>query len=197
MKAKKAKKEARKALSDERYQHTLAVADAAVKLAKRFGEDTEKAELAGLLHDICKEMNKPDLLQMIRGSDTIEKTNLGDCPSVWHSYAGAEYVKEKYGLDEHIASAIRCHTTGKANMNLLEKIVFLADFISEDRINEHKDEVITILFDGRKQEHTLDLAVYVTIKKQLQHLVNQNRIIHYDSIEAYNYLADNLTIIGE
>jgi len=185
-----AKELAREKLSDERYYHTECVAAKAKQLALQFGEDVNKALIAGYLHDIAKEFEKADLLQMLEASDIIEHDNLLDCPSVWHGHAAAVYLKREFGIDEEIASAICYHTTARANMSLLEKIVFLADCISDDREYEYLDEIKDILTtESVSNDNFLDEALLFTIRKQIERLTKQNRQIHYDSIKAYNYLA--------
>lgn len=188
MTVEEAKEEARKTLSDERYEHTQCVADMAKKLAKRFGENEEKALVAAYLHDIAKEFEKADLLQMIEHSDIIELEILKKCPSVWHGYAGAIYAKETLLVDSEIADAIRYHTTGKARMTLLEKIVFLADCVSEERDYSYLKEARNILFAKEPKDSTLDEAILFILEHQIERLTEEGKQIHPDSTRAYNFL---------
>ena len=94
-------------LSEKRYKHTINVKKMAVKLAKRYGADEEKAALAALLHDSAP---------------------------VWHGYAASVLCQTQWGVtDPEILSAIECHTTGKQNMSLLDKIIYMADMTSAER----------------------------------------------------------------
>lgn len=121
-------------LSKKRYTHSLNVADAALKLAEKYGADIEKAYLAGLVHDICKEVPTDEQLAMAQkcrqGIDETEQK----IPALYHAAAGSWYGENVLHIhDEDILNAVRYHTTGRAGMSRLEECVYLADLISEDR----------------------------------------------------------------
>lgn len=130
----KARRLAKKRLSAKRYQHTLNVRRMAVKLAKRWGADPEKAALAALLHDTAKELPREEMLQILN-DNAIMAENAQNRPSpVWHGICAAILAQTQWGVeDEAVLSAIRCHTTGKPGMSLLDEIVFLADMTSAER----------------------------------------------------------------
>ena len=130
----KARRLAKKRLSAKRYQHTLNVRRMAVKLAKRWGADPEKAALAALLHDTAKERPREEMLQILN-DNAIMAENAQNRPSpVWHGICAAILAQTQWGVeDEEVLSAIRCHTTGKPGMSLLDEIVFLADMTSAER----------------------------------------------------------------
>ena len=130
----KARRLAKKRLSAKRYQHTLNVRRMAVKLAKRWGADPEKAALAALLHDTAKELPREEMLQILN-DNAIMAENAQNRPSpVWHGICAAILAQTQWGVeDEEVLSAIRCHTTGKPGMSLLDEMVFLADMTSAER----------------------------------------------------------------
>ena len=130
----KARRLAKKRLSAKRYQHILNVRRMAVKLAKRWGADPEKAALAALLHDTAKELPREEMLQILN-DNAIMAENAQNRPSpVWHGICAAILAQTQWGVeDEEVLSAIRCHTTGKPGMSLLDEIVFLADMTSAER----------------------------------------------------------------
>ena len=130
----KARRLAKKRLSAKRYQHTLNVRRMAVKLAKRWGADPEKAALAALLHDTAKELPREEMLQILN-DNAIMAENAQNRPSpVWHGICAAILAQTQWGVeDEEVLSAIRSHTTGKPGMSLLDEIVFLADMTSAER----------------------------------------------------------------
>lgn len=130
----KARRLAKKRLSAKRYQHTLNVRRMAVKLAKRWGADPEKAALAALLHDTAKELPREEMLQILN-DNAIMAENAQNRPSpVWHGICAAILAQTQWGVeDAEVLSAIRCHTTGKPGMSLLDEIVFLADMTSAER----------------------------------------------------------------
>ncbi len=130
----KARRLAKKRLSAKRYQHTLNVRRMAVKLAKRWGADPEKAALAALLHDTAKELPREEMLQILKDNAIIAENAQNRPSPVWHGICAAILAQTQWGVeDEEVLSAIRCHTTGKPGMSLLDEIVFLADMTSAER----------------------------------------------------------------
>lgn len=130
----KARRLAKKRLSAKRYQHTLNVRRMAVKLAKRWGADPEKAALAALLHDTAKELPREEMLQILNDNAIITENAQNRPSPVWHGICAAILAQTQWGVeDEEVLSAIRCHTTGKPGMSLLDEIVFLADMTSAER----------------------------------------------------------------
>ena len=128
------KKIIREKMGDFRYTHSLNVAEEAVTLAKLYGGDERKAYTAGILHDITKELSKEEQLQLFKDGgiilDDVQKT----APKLWHSISGSIYIRLRLGIDDpDVINAVRYHTTGRAGMSLLEKIIYTADFTSAER----------------------------------------------------------------
>lgn len=121
-------------LDQGRFEHTLGVCYTCQALAMRYGCDLRKAELAGLLHDCAKRFDNETMLKKCRKRNIpVSESELRD-PSLLHAKLGAWYACEKYGVeDEEILSAIACHTTGKCAMSLLDKILYVADYIEPGR----------------------------------------------------------------
>ena len=106
----------------------------AVKLAKRYGADEEKAALAALLHDSAKELPKAEMLQIFADNAIIAKNAAKRPAPVWHGYAASVLCQTQWGVtDPEIYLPIECHTTGKQNMSLLDKIIYMADMTSAER----------------------------------------------------------------
>ena len=123
-------------MGDYRFSHSVNVAKEAKKLAKHYGADENKAEIAGILHDITKEMPKEQQLQIIIDSGIILDNVQLHAPKLWHGMSGSIVVRDELGIDdEDILNAIRYHTTGRAGMSLLEKVIFTADFTVSDDLN--------------------------------------------------------------
>ncbi len=182
MTSEEAKKIARNHLSDKRYEHSCNVARAAAKLAKKYGADEETAKIAGYLHDILKERPKSDLLKMIEAFDIIDGNEISRCPSLYHAFAGGIYVQKELGLSQEIADAVSYHTTGRAGMTVMEKILYLSDYISADR-----------KFDGVERIRNLakkdpDRALFEALRDQIRFLADSGSYIDRHSIEAYNDL---------
>ncbi len=129
-----AQKLAHKTLSPKRYRHTKNVAQMARSLALCWGQNPAKAQLAGWLHDIVKEKPKEELLQILAGDGIIAKSVLERPVPVWHGPVGALYARDTLGVrDEAVLSAIACHTTGSADMSVLDKVLYVADAVSAER----------------------------------------------------------------
>ena len=168
-------------LNEKRYYHSLCVADEAKRLAEKDGGDIEKAYLAGLLHDITKNAPDEEHLQIFKQFGIILTDIEQNAKKLWHAMSGALYVKNILGIsDPEIIDAIRYHTTAKADMSLLAKILYLADFTSKDRDYEDVDVIREYV------DESLGKAFVYALQYSITDLVNQGRAIHPDTVEAYN-----------
>lgn len=118
-------------MSERRFKHVLGVEETAIALAEQFGESPEKASIAALTHDYAKERSDEEFQLAIERGNYANKTELlkyGN--AIWHGLVGAEFVARELNIsDEEILNAIRLHTTGAAEMTLLDKIIYVADYI--------------------------------------------------------------------
>ena len=123
----------KKVLSEKRYNHSLGVMKKAEELAKIYKIDVDKAKLVGLAHDIGKELPKEEMLEYVKENnievDSVEEVNVG----LLHAKIGADICKKKYGFSQDMQNAIKYHTVGNENMDLLAKIIFVADKIEDGR----------------------------------------------------------------
>lgn len=180
------KKNIKSMMSESRYNHCVNVSKEAVKLAKRYGGDEEKAAVAGILHDITKEMLKEEQLQIMLDSGIILDDIQKNAPKLWHGISGSIYIKKHFGIeDEDILNAICYHTTGRAGMSLLEKIIFVADFTSEDRTYKG---VATMRKKSRK---SLESAMLYGFKFTFSDLSSRELAIHPDELACYNEIVLN------
>ena len=171
----------RQRLNEKRYYHSLCVADEAKRLAEKYGGDIEKAYLAGLLHDITKNAPEEEHLQIFKEFGIILTDIEKNAKKLWHAMSGALYVKNILGIsDPEIIDAIRYHTTAKADMSLLAKILYLADFTSKDRDYEDVDVIREYV------DESLGKAFVYALQYSITDLVNQSRAVHPDMVEAYN-----------
>lgn len=168
-------------LDEYRYHHSLCVADSARALAKKYGADAEKAYTAGLLHDVTKNASKEEHASLCKKYN-LELTPLeATSPKLWHAMTGALFVEYELGVsDEEIITAVRYHTTGRANMSLLEKVIFTADFISADRSYSGVEEMRVFA------QNSLEQAMLEGLKFTIKELMDANRAIHPDTLSAYN-----------
>lgn len=174
-------------LDDYRYYHSLCVADEALRLAVKYGLDAEKAYIAGLLHDITKNFSSEEHLKLIDDFGII-LSDIEKCSTkIWHSITGSEYVKRVLRFnDDEIISAIRYHTTAKADMSLFEKIIYLADFTSADR-NYPDVDVMRNLVDIDPNK-----AMAYSLGYTIKDLVKKEAPIHPDTFLAYNQIVLSL-----
>lgn len=169
-------------LSKKRYTHSLNVADAALKLAEKYGADIEKAYLAGLVHDICKEVPTDEQLAMAQkcrqGIDETEKK----IPALYHAAAGSWYGENVLHIhDEDILNAVRYHTTGRAGMSRLEECVYLADLISEDRTYKDVGRMRRLAFED------INGAMLEAARFTLSDVIAKGSFIPENSMQTYNY----------
>ena len=171
----------KKRLSKKRYTHSLNVADAAKKLAELYGVDKDRAYIAGLLHDICKEDDaEVQKRLMLKGNMSLSGAELSS-KALWHGPAGAYYIKTELEVqDEEIISAVRYHTIGRPGMSRLEEIVYLADLISEDRDYKDVDKMRKLAFSD------LDKAMYEAVCYSLLTAVKKQNYIPEGTLELYN-----------
>ena len=173
-------------MSENRYNHCVNVSKEAVKLAKRYGGDEEKAAVAGILHDITKEMPKEEQLQIMLDSGIILDDIQKNAPKLWHGISGSVYIKKHFGIeDEDILNAICYHTTGRAGMSLLEKIIFVSDFTSEERTYKG---VATMRKKSRK---SLEDAMLYGFKFTFSDLSSRELAIHPNELACYNEIVLN------
>lgn len=167
-----------------RLRHSFAVADSARALAERFGGDADKAYFAGLLHDVMKDTPKPDmLLFMEQAGVTLTPQELYNA-KLWHAIAGEAYLRTKLGVtDPDILSAVRYHTTGREEMSLLEKIIYVADYISADR-EYHGVKKMRAL-----SQRSLEDAMAFGLSFTIGDLARKGKLIHPDSVACYNRIC--------
>lgn len=176
-------KKLEKKLKKERYTHTLGVMYTAGSLAMCHGEDIETAMTAGLLHDCGKLPSIEEQLELCRKYQITLTEAEQEIPALIHARLGAYLAKEKYAIhDRRILDAILYHTTGKPNMNLLEKIIYLADYIEPGR------RMIPGLPEVRKLSFTdIDHAVCSCSKLTLGFLERMGRAIDPMTRQTYEY----------
>ncbi|MCL1948479.1 MAG: bis(5'-nucleosyl)-tetraphosphatase (symmetrical) YqeK [Turicibacter sp.] len=165
-------------LKPKRYEHTLRVADESARLAKLYGADSQLAKTAGYLHDIAKNLTDEKLAAMLR--DGGEAGYLGYSPYVWHAPAGALFSKEHCQVhNKDILDAIKYHCTGRAEMGLLESIVFLADYIEPNRKQPGVEEIRKVA------ETSLEAAIAKTLANTVAYLKAKGEELHPDTLKAY------------
>lgn len=169
-------------LTSQRYYHSLCVMEEAVKLAPMLSADTEKARLAGLLHDITKNTPTEEQFAIIENANVtltaLERTS----PKLHHAISGACYIENELKIsDREILDAVRYHTTARANMTALDKVIYMADFISADRDYDGAEELRNLAYEN------FDEAMTVAVAFTVNELVEKRAQVHPDTIAAWNY----------
>ena len=173
-------------LSPKRYEHSLCVADEAKRLAEKYGADTDKCYLAGLLHDITKDYSRVEHLKIFKAFDIILNVVETNSEKLWHAISGSAYLKYVLAInDDEIIDAVRYHTTAKSDMSLTSKILYLADFTSSDRDYEDVDIM------REKVEISIEEAMLYALKFSITDLVERNKAVHQDTVLAFNQIVSN------
>jgi predicted HD superfamily hydrolase involved in NAD metabolism len=182
----KMQRKLKKELDEDRYRHTLGVMYTSAALAMCYGIDLEKAQVAGLLHDCAKCIpNEKKIKLCEKHHIPISRVEQG-APFLLHSKLGAYLAETKYEVkEEDILQAITWHTTGKPEMTMLEKIVFLADYIEPMRWKaSNLQEIREIAFQD------LDRAVYMTLRDTLRYLEKGSGEVDDMTRTAYEYYKE-------
>ncbi len=169
-------------LKPNRVKHVLGCRDTAVALALRYGADPTDAARAGILHDITKALDGPLQLTLCQaygvGLDSFSQNN----PKTLHALTGSLVARRVFGENDAVVSAIRCHTTGKANMNLLEKILYVADYMEPNRDFPGVERLRELAFTD------LDGALRLGLEMTLHLLEQKGSTVSPESREALAYL---------
>ena len=171
-------------MKSARFKHSKNVAKEAVRLAKKYGADAEKAEIAGILHDATKESSEDEQMKLIEKAG-IELTPLErSSHKLWHAISGAAFVQVELGItDPDIINAIRYHTTGRSGMSLLEKVIFIADFTSAERDYDGVDKM------RKAADKNLDEAVLEGMAFTISDLAQRKLTIAPDTFMGYNEVS--------
>ena len=180
------KKKLRGLLSEKRYEHCLAVAKTAVRLAKIHSADPKKAETAGLLHDCAKRMSNEVLLACSKRLklpvDKVESLQ----PKLLHSFVSAYTAKKDFGIkDKDTLNAIAHHTSGRIKMSKLEKIVYISDHIEPGR----KYRNVSKMRAAAKKN--LDRAIVLVSSEMMKYLLQKGVPIFAQTLMTRNYYLNN------
>lgn len=184
MNYKQMKKILEEMMPNARLKHSINVSKCAVKLSKIYKYDKEKAAIAGLVHDCAKYFTNKQI------EDYIKKFNIELDPlevnntSLSHSVIGSYVARDIFNIeDEEIINAIKYHTTGRENMCLLEKIIYMADLIEEGRNFPKVEEMRNLAFNGKLEE-----ALILSFNNTIKFVIDNNQLIHPRTVRARNYV---------
>lgn len=169
-------------LTPKRFKHSLGVADTAVKLAEKNAISTEKAYLAGLVHDYARELPKQELLTLAVQVGEDDPVSLAS-PETLHAPVGSFLIEQELGIsDQEILLAVASHTLGRRKMGKLEQIIYLADLIEPNRKFPGVERL------RQAAEASLQTGIVLAIEHTIKYLVESGKLIHSRTIDARNYL---------
>ena len=183
MEVKEIKKKLKKSLDKQRYQHTLGVMYTAGCLAMANGYSIEKAMLAGLLHDCAKCISTEKKIGLcVKKNIDITEVEISN-PGLLHAKAGMVLAEEEYGIkDAQILHAIRVHTTGEADMGLLDKILFVADYIEPNR-----EKAPNLAKIRQTAFYDIDECMYEILRDTLEYLGKNPKTLDPETKDAFEF----------
>lgn len=178
-------KEVKENLSEKRFKHSEGVVKRAIEYAKVYNVDIETVKLVAISHDIAKELSEEEIEKYIKEYsieiDEVEKRN----NNLLHAKIGSFICKNKYGFTQDMVNAVRFHTTGRENMTILEKVIYLADATEENR--KYCSSVYVDLIKKDINDGMFEVAKWV-----INSLLERNMVIHLDTIKCYNFYNNKL-----
>ena len=172
-------------LSEKRFNHCVCVMKRAEEIATKYGYDIEKAKKVGISHDIAKELSSEYKLKYVEENnieiDDMEKENT----TLLHAKIGAHMTKNLFGFSKEMTDAILAHTTGLPNMDMLSKILFIADRTSSER-NFPDISYLNSLLDKN-----IDEAVLYILDKKIQLQLEKRQTMHVNTVITRNELLKN------
>ena len=187
MEYKEIENDVKSVLSEYRFTHSLGVAKKAIELAKIYGVQEEIAKKVGIAHDIAKEMTDEEMIEYAKANniriDEIETVK----PSLLHGKIGADIAAKKYGFTEDMVNAIKWHTTGRENMSMLEKIIYVADKTEENR----KGTRFNLEKSRELSTQNIDETLIFLMNEFITYNVKNEWLIHPETIKARNDLLLN------
>jgi predicted HD superfamily hydrolase involved in NAD metabolism len=169
-----------KQLKKKRYEHTVRVMETAIKLAEHYAADLKKTEQAAIFHDYAKYRNPEEMRRWVI-EEKLPQDLLEYGDELLHGPVGSLMIEREVGIkDPEVQSAIHYHTTGKRNMSLLDKIIFIADYIEPGRSFSGVDEVRAIVYDD------IDQACWMAARNTIQFLMEHEQPVYPDTFHLYN-----------
>lgn len=168
-------------IKPKRRPHVEGCIGEAIRLAEFWGCDPGRAAMAALLHDITKSEDLEGQLKLLKKYDIIPGTIAIEAFGPLHAITGAAVARDLFGTDPETEAAIRWHTTGRAGMTLLEKIIYIADYIEPTRSFDGVEQVRGLAYKN------LDLAMLTALRNTIFEICTASKPLSSETVEAYNY----------
>ncbi len=166
-------------LDERRIAHVAGCESEAIELARRWGEDPELAAEAGILHDITKRLSYEEQLNLLKKYDILTDTAELAIPKLLHARTGAAVAGDRFGASDEVCSAIRWHTTGRPDMTVLEKILYLADYIEPTRDFPGVEALRSLAYED------LDRAMLLGLQMSVEEIRRGGTEPYHDTLDAY------------
>ena len=153
----------------------------ASRLADRWGVDPQTAEEAGLLHDVTKKLDTDGQLLLADKYGIIISDSERENPKLLHAITGSEYARREFGVSQEVCDAIRWHTTGRPEMTMLEKVIYLADCIEPNRTYPGVEDLRAACYDD------IDKAMCIALKMSINVVRERGDVLHAATLEAYEW----------
>ena len=178
-------------LTPKRFKHTQGVASEAYRLAQRYGLDKEKAYIAGLLHDCAKCYSSEEQLKLCKKYGVKVDKYIKEQPQLAHSFLGEKLAQDLFGVeDEEVLSSIKYHTTGKADMSMFDKVIYIADCIEPFREPyEGLEEIRSLAYKD------INKAMICALEHTIEYNEKKGAVIHPLSKEALEFLKTTIVIV--
>lgn len=174
-------------LTAGRLNHSLEVMKASIRLAEKYGEDVEKAALAGLVHDCAKNMRKDAILPACKKYGIIVDEITATRPELLHGQIGAHMAAEMFGIEcPGILAAIADHTMGRPGMDKLSSIIFIADYIEDSRDYEGVEAI------REAAGESMEKAIVAGIDSTIRHILNKGHLLHPQTVATRNWALEQL-----
>lgn len=175
-------KELIRSIGKERYLHCIRVMETAILLGQKYNVDREKVRTAALLHDCAKFKDKVELLKKASEFDIMLDAVTEHNIELLHGPVGAKIAEIEYKIkDIEILDSIRYHTTARENMTILDKIIYISDYIEPKRNFAGVEKVRQLTFED------IDIGISLALDNTIKFLIEMDRVIHLDTIKARNY----------
>lgn len=168
-------------ITPQRFIHSLNVMHTAVKLASFYCEDKDKIRIAGLIHDCARDIPDEQILNLCETYEVETDPIYRRQPKLLHGPLGSVLARTEFDIkDETVLHAIKCHTTGTENMSMIDKILFVADYIEPDRSFPGVNEVRRLAFKN------INKALLLSLDRTIKFIVTKGGLIHPETINARN-----------
>lgn len=185
------KKNLKRMLTPRRYGHCVKVMEAAVMLAQKYGEDTGKAAIAGLVHDCAKGLKDEDIFRLCEKYRINTDKVMRKQPELLHGLVGSFLARDLFGIEcPRILAAISGHTMGRPGMDKLGSIIFIADYIEENRDYPGVDDI------RRAAEESLEKAIIIGIDNTIRHVLDKGWMLHPQTVDTRNWALEMLSEKG-